>query len=83
MQTSNTSIIHTHHRSMAVEWERHWCSIVSAFAFILLWFYAKSLVEMAQRDNWRIENLYHAVFEFDVYCWISICHFCLCENDGK
>jgi hypothetical protein len=68
---------------MAVEWERHWCSIVSAFAFILLWFYAKSLVEMAQRDNWRIENLYHAVFEFDVYCWISICHFCLCENDGK
>ena len=67
MQTSNTSTIHTAHRSLAVEWERHWCSVVGVLTLIFFCFYAKSLFEIAERCNWRIENLYHAVFELATF----------------
>jgi hypothetical protein len=62
MQTSSTSIIPTARRSLAVEWERHWCSAVGLIMFVFFYVYAGHFFEDAERYHWHVDNLYCAIF---------------------
>jgi hypothetical protein len=67
MQTLNTSAIHTQRKSLAVEWERHWCSAIGIFVLIFSCFYASLLLEAAEKNHWHIDNLYSAIFGLSTF----------------
>lgn len=62
MQTSNTSIIRTPNRSLAVEWEKYWCSAVGMAVLVVFGVFAKHWLGIADANHWHLDNLYSAVF---------------------
>jgi hypothetical protein len=62
MQISNTSTIHTQRKSLAVEWERHWCSALAMITLVFFCAYSKALLEVADKHHWHMDNLYSAIF---------------------